>query len=83
MIGEDINALGDETGAQKTGGDPNELLKAKIAERKQNLLKSKLSKKVLGTDKKLRTTIERTELKMKAARKFNNYVDELTLEAPA
>lgn len=57
-------------------------IRAKIEQRKQNLMVSKLPKRVLGSDKKLRSQIERTELKMKATAKFNNYLDEITMQTP-
>lgn len=60
-----------------------EAIRAKIEQRKQNLMVSKLPKRVLGSDKKLRSQIERTEMKMKATAKFNNYLDTLTMDAPA
>lgn len=78
MLQDDINAGG--PGAELEGGDRYAELRAKIAERKKNLLASKLPKRVLGTDKKLRSQIERTEMKKKATAKFHSYLDEVTTE---
>ena len=54
-------------------------LKQRIQEKKKSLLSTKLSKRVLGTDKKLRSQIERLELKHKANEKFVSYYDSLTM----
>jgi hypothetical protein len=80
MQTEDINE-----GAPLEGDRSQDRLAAirdKIDQRKKNLLASKLPKKLLGTDKKLRSQIERTELKLKATEKFTNYLDSLTMETP-
>ena len=76
MLEEDINA--GVPGGDRSGDDKHAALRAKIAERKNNLLVSKLPKRVLGTDKKLRSQIERTELKHKATKKFHSYLDDVT-----
>jgi hypothetical protein len=55
-----------------------EALKQKIQERKNQLLKSKLSKKILGSDKKLKAQIQKSELKAKASNKFIDYMQSIT-----
>jgi U3 small nucleolar RNA-associated protein 7 len=68
---------------QGTPISEREALIARIKARQQQVMSSGLSKKVLGTDKKLRSAIERTELKNKAAEKFGSYLDSLTLSKPS
>lgn len=58
--------------------DKLETLKQKIQERKNQLLKSKLSKKILGSDKKLKAQIQKSELKAKASNKFIDYMQSIT-----